>query len=64
VLVLLLEEQLGIDGVHHHLDTSHVQDAVVQELVQLRHLVEQKQLVLVHRIASQYQLPLLHPALM
>jgi hypothetical protein len=48
VRVVLLVEQVGVEGIHHDLQRSHVHDPVVQVLVQPRHLVEQEQLVHVH----------------
>lgn len=56
VRVLLLEEQVRMHGVDHDLHRTHVQDAVVQELVQPRHVVEQEELVHVHRIPRDGQL--------
>lgn len=63
VRALLFEEELRFKGVDNNLQTAHVQDSVVQVGIQPGHLVEQKQLVHMHRIASNDQLPLLdaHP---
>lgn len=48
VRILLLKEEVGVHGVDHYLHRTHVQDAVVQELIQSRHVVEQEELVHVH----------------
>lgn len=61
VRVLLLVEQLRPDGVDHALHRTHVEDAVVEELVQLAHVVEQEQLVHVHRVARNAQLARTNP---
>jgi len=40
VTLLLLIEKFGLGGIDHYLHTGHVQDAVMQELVELGHLVQ------------------------
>ena len=48
VRIFLLVEQVRVHGVDHQLETTHIQDAVVEELVQTGHVVEHEQFVLMH----------------
>ena len=54
--VHLLVEKLGLDGIDYALNGTDIEDAVVEELVELPHVVEQKQLIHMHRIASNGEL--------
>lgn len=55
--VLLLEEEMRMQGVDHYLDWSHINDAVVQVLVQPGHMMEEEELVHMDWVARQNQLP-------
>lgn len=50
MVVGLLVEQIWPEGVEHRLERRHIQNAKVQEVIQVGHLVKQEVLVLVDRV--------------
>jgi len=57
VRVLLLEEEMRVHGVDHALHRTHVEDPIMQKLVETGHVVKHEQLIHVYRVAGYGQLP-------
>ena len=57
MLIFLLEEELGAERIDNNFNGADVQNAIVQELVEPIHVVVEEQLIHVHGVAGDGQLP-------